>query len=73
MTRDADAQWKIQYLISGSWTDWEPETGSPKDYFTLFSGASDVFAWQYFGPSAADSTRVLMIPESETDITVRAR
>jgi hypothetical protein len=71
--RDADANYKIQYLIGGSWTDWEPETGSPKDYFTVFAGDSDRYAWSYFGSSVVDSTRVLIEPESTTDITVRVR
>lgn len=73
-TKDADVTYKVQHRISGTWTDIEPDGTSPDDVFTVFSGMSD--RWSVpIAPFAvvADSTRVIVTPESATDVTVRVQ
>ncbi len=73
-TKSADVTYKVQHLISDTWTDVEPDGTSVDDVFTVFAGMSD--RWNVpIAPFAtvADSTRVIVTPESATDVTVRVQ
>lgn len=69
-TEDATVTYKVQYQIGGSWSDIWPSDSSPDDVLTVFSGMSDRWTWSY-GGTAPDSTRVIVTPDSATDVTVR--
>lgn len=73
-TKSADVTYKFQQLISGTWTDVEPSSDSPDDTFTVFAGMSDKWALPTAPFSTqADSSRVIVTPESATDVTVRVQ